>query len=57
MTIYRNVKDGKLYKLFVVSPRHYTGSWYEAEALFGGVVRKLNNSSFRLADFKAVANS
>jgi hypothetical protein len=30
MNIYRNIHDGKLYNLYKVSPRGYTGHWLEA---------------------------
>lgn len=50
-TIYRNKKDGRLYYLYKVSPRGHTGSHYEAEHLYDKERRKLNNSSFKRADF------
>lgn len=31
MTIFRNKKDKLLYVIYKVTPRMYTGSWFEAE--------------------------
>jgi hypothetical protein len=55
MTIFRHKITGRLYKLFEVSPRQFTGRWFESEDLFTGTVRKLNASSWKRNDFIPVA--
>ena len=30
MNVYRSTKTGRRYKIYKVSPRQYTGSWFEA---------------------------
>lgn len=55
MTIFRHIKSGVLYSIALVSPRMYTGSWYEAEPYFpnsGSVIKNAN-----LKDFVAIANA
>ncbi len=57
MTIFRNKKDGQLYNLYKVTPRSYTGGWYEAENFFTKEKRKFNQSSFKKDDFIPVAHA
>jgi hypothetical protein len=33
-TIFRNQRDGNLYRIYLASPRMYTGSWLVAERMF-----------------------
>lgn len=42
MTIFRGI-DGILYKLFLVSPAKFTGSWMEKENLFTKERSKVKN--------------
>jgi len=54
MKLYRYKKDGNLYNLYKVSPRHYTGSWTSAEPYFpnqGKYIKEVKN----LNDFTVVA--
>lgn len=52
MTIYRNIKDRKLYMLSHFNPPRMTGSWVEAKPLFGNGKWKEANPK----DFVAVAH-
>jgi len=42
MTIFRNGIDGRLYKMYKVSPPMFTGHWFEIEDLITGSVKKVN---------------
>jgi hypothetical protein len=55
MTIFRNKKDNTLYYLVKVSPRMYSGHYFESINMFTGETRKLNQSSWKLSDFVSVA--
>lgn len=41
MTIFRNKKDQRLYLLYWVTPRSYTGGWLEMEDYFTHQVKKV----------------
>jgi len=53
MTIFRNIRNGRLYKLYEI---HRYGSYLQSEDLFTGVLRKLNQSSWKRQDFMPVAH-
>ena len=53
MTIFRNNNDGRLVLLFLVSPRMYTGSWYEEVDYFTNTVSKKH---VQLEAYTAVAH-
>jgi hypothetical protein len=48
-TIFRNLKDGNLYHIYLISPRMYTGSWLVAERMFysQGITRKIPESHLK----------
>jgi hypothetical protein len=54
MTIFRYKKDGCLYTLYKVSPRHYTGSWTSAEPYFPNQGKYIKEVK-KLDDFEVVA--
>lgn len=41
MTIFRNLVDNRLYKMYKVTPRSYTGGWLEIEDLITGAIKKV----------------
>lgn len=51
MNIYRNIDNGRLYYIYKVSPPMYTGHWFETEDMITKEVRKMNQSSWKWADF------
>lgn len=55
MTIFRNIKNKRLYKLFKVRP-HGHSPFTESEDLITGETRKLNASSWKREDFVRVAH-
>jgi len=55
MAIYKH-KNRRYYNLEYVTPRSYTGSWIEATDRITGEVKRLNNSSWKLEDFKPVSS-
>lgn len=40
MTIFKNLVDNRLYKMYKVTPRAYTGEWLEIEDLVTGSTKK-----------------
>lgn len=52
MKIFRNLKDGELYKIFYVTPWKILGKWYEAEPLFPSKSKKIKLAE--LKDFEVV---
>jgi hypothetical protein len=44
--IFRNQRDGNLYRIYLASPRMYTGSWLVAERMFyaNGATKKIPES-------------
>lgn len=51
MTVFRNKKNSRLYLIYKVSPRMFTGSWYETMDYFTGECRKINDSTWKRSDF------
>lgn len=51
MNIYRNSKNGKLYRLYLCTPRGWLGRWIESEDIVTKEKRKLNQSSWKHEDF------
>lgn len=47
MNIYRNTKDQQLYLLYKVTPRSYTGGWYEAEHLQSHQIHRVSESKLK----------
>lgn len=41
MTIFKNLVDNRLYKMYKVTPRAYTGGWLEIEDLITGTIKKV----------------
>ena len=41
MTIFKNLVDNRLYKMYRVTPRAYTGGWLEIEDLITGSTKKV----------------
>lgn len=41
MTIFKNLVDNRLYKMYKVTPRAYTGGWLEIEDLFTGATKRI----------------
>ena len=48
-TVFRNLRDGNLYRIYLASPRMYTGSWLIAERMFyaNGVTKKIPQSHMK----------
>jgi hypothetical protein len=49
VTIFRNLRDGNLYRIYLASPLMYTGSWLIAERMFyaNGVTKKIPESHMK----------
>ncbi len=54
MKLFRNRKDGELYRIFYVSPWKILGRWYEAEPLFPSKGKKVKHA--KLEDFEVVCD-
>lgn len=54
MKLFRNKKDGHLYKIFYTTPWKILGSWYEAEPLFPNKGKKIKHA--KLEDFDVVCD-
>ena len=55
MTLFRNTQDNRLYRMYRVSPRFYTGAWMEVEDFITGMTTRLTES--RKKFFVAVAHA
>jgi hypothetical protein len=56
VTIFRNLRDGNLYRIYLSPPRMYTGSWLIAERMFypNGVTKRIPESHQK--DYVVVAH-
>jgi hypothetical protein len=54
--LYRNLLDNQIYKLYHVTPRSYTGGWFEAENVANGGASKIKFSPDELPKFFVIVS-